>query len=874
MNLNSSASLQGDETAEADIQSPMPSTPFTPGSSILRLPVPPPPFPIMIKPKRGGKHPLYGIYMGGSTLDYLYQPVKASTYKTTSQLRSIKATPVLESTLHSIRSASTSIQFNGNLEIASGSTVNELDQREFLLSTKEMVQRYGFHSFFSMPLGTKEMLPLAENSHKFTVDEVISEYEDRVQPEATPFLDPLSNLETESSIVIRYKSYDEFERGDLALSRLAMESLVAPAFRTIVHTRFSHLPDFDDFPGQVYFMMVLDVANTSVAYDIEAAETSFRSLQLSSYPGENISSLTTEALRLVKIMQTGYSLRVSLGSELLEKVTKTESEFFNRKVFGHLETTLTMEDEHGRLRDPKLLEMHDDYPIFGPVGVCAFLQKEYGTLVKRHAWPALVPKVPIPQGNYTPGGDNRLKKPSNQLKCYRCNSDTHLVRDCKEPDPNVGQDNSNGNSNVGKPGWRYLHPSDVNHKLTHDGKEWFFCSKCLCRHTGKTGFYNRTHSTSQHKTSTRPVSIEAPSSGISSSNSSVPSAASTTPSDASTLTNSTSGTAPGASYSPVPDDCVDTDPNGLHFDGAFLAEDLFDDGAWVASTDIKEEEETAISAAIGVSVLNLSDDDVDADPGYTPSPFLVPSTTSPSLPLTVPDAYKVTNDDIIDIRNHAIPFSYSFTPDKGYMVIFPTKEESLKYSAFEVRSMLPNSGKQTITIGFEINSSDSVESDMINIDNTSKVVPTNTVNDTEDDDELFEDAISDELESTKSNKSTLLYSDFYDCYETNLISTDITNFLHDTCIRFIPYILTYFHLIKCAVLLGTTSLQSLICYPLMLTSIFFWDTVMLFKNKPPQIPRKWRRRKLGIPTIRQFSSSWLILSAYMLSTGSASLHPG
>ena len=361
---------------------------------------------------------MYGIYMGGCILDYLYQPVKSSAYKTTSQLRSIKATPVLESTLHSIRSASTSIQFNGSLEIASGSTLGELDQREFLLSTKEMVQRYGFHSFFSMPLGAREMLSLAENSHKFTVDDVIAEYEARVQPEALPLLDSVSHMETASSVVNRYRSYDDFERGDLALSRLAMESLVTPAFRTTVHTRFSHLADFDDFPGQVYFMMVLDVANTSVAYDIEAAETSFKNLQLSSYPGENISTLSTEALRLIKIMKTGYSLRVSLGSELLEKVTKTESEFFNRKVFGHLESTLTMEDEHGRLRDPKLLESHSDYPVFGPIGVCAFLQKEYGTLVKRHAWPALVAKIPVPQGNYTPGGNNRDKKQSIQRKCY------------------------------------------------------------------------------------------------------------------------------------------------------------------------------------------------------------------------------------------------------------------------------------------------------------------------------------------------------------------------------------------------------------------------------------------------------------------------
>ena len=182
----------------------------------------------------------------------------------------------------------------------------------------------------------------------------------------------------------------------------------------------------------------------------------------------------------------------------------------------------------------------------------------------------------------------------------------------------------------------------------------------------------------------------------------------------------------------------------MHFDGAFLAEDLFDDGAWVASTDIKEEEEEVISAAIGVSVLNLTDDDLDDDLDYTPSPFLVPPTTSPP-PLSVPDAYKVTDADIIDIRTHAIPFSYSFSPDEGYMVIFPTKEESLKYSALEVRTMLPNSGKQTITIGYEIDSSNDVAPDTLTIDNPSEFQTTTDTDDASvDDGDEFEDAVSDE----------------------------------------------------------------------------------------------------------------------------------
>jgi hypothetical protein len=56
----------------------------------------------------------------------------------------------------------------------------------------------------------------------------------------------------------------------------------------ILKTRFSHLEDYHDVPGNVYFMMTLEASNASVVIDIDDAINKFSNLSLSSFPGKNI----------------------------------------------------------------------------------------------------------------------------------------------------------------------------------------------------------------------------------------------------------------------------------------------------------------------------------------------------------------------------------------------------------------------------------------------------------------------------------------------------------------------------------------------------------------------------------------------------------
>ena len=89
--------------------------------------------------------------------------------------------------------------------------------------------------------------------------------------------------------------------------------------------------------------MALDVCNALAVEDIKEAESAFQALSLASYPGENIVDFATEALRLLKIMDTGYALPYKIGSTLLVKVEHTSSNYFNNKIMGMQDVVKQME---------------------------------------------------------------------------------------------------------------------------------------------------------------------------------------------------------------------------------------------------------------------------------------------------------------------------------------------------------------------------------------------------------------------------------------------------------------------------------------------------------------------------------------------------
>ena len=67
--------------------------------------------------KRGGTHPIFGIYVGGSSLDKHYNLTNKNGYSSTSQLRSEKSLNLAENSLYTQRDDTTSLKFNGKMDV-------------------------------------------------------------------------------------------------------------------------------------------------------------------------------------------------------------------------------------------------------------------------------------------------------------------------------------------------------------------------------------------------------------------------------------------------------------------------------------------------------------------------------------------------------------------------------------------------------------------------------------------------------------------------------------------------------------------------------------------------------------------------------------
>jgi hypothetical protein len=153
---------------------------------------------------------------------------------------------------------------------------------------------------------------LLDDYHVFTVEEVIFKHGSRKEPEPAKILDS-SRLETSESRKSRFHCYNDYEFDDIALSCLVVELLLTQSFREKLEVRFSHFDKFDELPGHIIFMMILDTCNASVKMDIESAKGPFKGLKLKSFPGENVANLATSALKYIKIMRGDYAIDVTIG---------------------------------------------------------------------------------------------------------------------------------------------------------------------------------------------------------------------------------------------------------------------------------------------------------------------------------------------------------------------------------------------------------------------------------------------------------------------------------------------------------------------------------------------------------------------------------
>ena len=89
-----------------------------------------------------------------------------------------------------------------------------------------------------------------------------------------------------------------------------------PYFREFIKTIFSHNEAFDNCPGQVYLMIILDGSNTSSEIDNERAEKAFTNLSFNHFRDEKIYDIPTTDPRQTKVMRYAYALPPKLGTNI------------------------------------------------------------------------------------------------------------------------------------------------------------------------------------------------------------------------------------------------------------------------------------------------------------------------------------------------------------------------------------------------------------------------------------------------------------------------------------------------------------------------------------------------------------------------------
>jgi hypothetical protein len=349
-----------------------------------------------------------------------------------------------------------------------------------VLSIGQLTREHGHQAFYAVEDTGGIIVDVNQNLHMFSVNDVIDSHKHR-----------MNSVTTDAS------KCDLYERDEIDLTRLAVESRLTQKMRDAIRTRYDHDPLFYDYPWPVIFMMALAICNASQSYYIEGAQKNLDELTLDSYAVEDVTACTAFAQKQFKVVQTGYTPPFRSGSKLLLKFCGTECEQFNRQVYAKLDLVKKFENKY-KLADPKSITTNTYYNTYGPIALIASLQEDHMDFVTDHEWPALATKLPQSNNALITGAQPSSDKRPDTRTCYKCHTVGHIAPDC--PQKNGKSRNANGEAKTNaanaepsnqyeyKPmaSWKYIDPKDITKAHTGEyGKEWKFCTHFTCRATNK-----------------------------------------------------------------------------------------------------------------------------------------------------------------------------------------------------------------------------------------------------------------------------------------------------------------------------------------------------------------------------------------------------
>jgi hypothetical protein len=106
------------------------------------------------------------------------------------------------------------------------------------------------------------------------------------------------------------------------------------------------------------------------------------------------------------------------------KYTKTECEYFNRKVFDRLDKVKDMEDKY-KLEDPASITNNPGYQEYGPIGVTAWAQKIHSKFLADHECHSIGSKL-----SHLESAHSNSVQTKGKFTCYQCGEDGHIKPNC------------------------------------------------------------------------------------------------------------------------------------------------------------------------------------------------------------------------------------------------------------------------------------------------------------------------------------------------------------------------------------------------------------------------------------------------------------
>jgi hypothetical protein len=164
------------------------------------------PLVMLLVPKRGGTHPIYGVFLGGGLVGAGWD-MGTDRYRFSSQRFDEKRIGKVERGLTDARDKTTTLKFNGTLKLdgTEGSEI-ELDKYQFVRTIEQLTREHCQQVFYAIEKGGT-IHDLLRSPHLFTVEDVIDSH--------------MMRLDTNSTGASKY---DSFERDDIDMTRLAVES--------------------------------------------------------------------------------------------------------------------------------------------------------------------------------------------------------------------------------------------------------------------------------------------------------------------------------------------------------------------------------------------------------------------------------------------------------------------------------------------------------------------------------------------------------------------------------------------------------------------------------------------------------------------------